>query len=89
MREQRAERVAAEQDAVLRQPHERRIDRLAAGRREHLEAHAAELESVLVFERDVGPRDRLRAAEPAVGRRRAARRQRREELGIEAKAAAV
>ena len=52
--EERGEDVADERDAVVGQPEHQRVDRLAAGHADALEAPTAALERVGVGERDVG-----------------------------------
>jgi hypothetical protein len=52
--EESAEQVPGEADAVLREPDHHGVRRLAAGRRDQLEAKVAELEGIAVLEGDVG-----------------------------------
>ncbi len=55
--EQGREHVADERDAFVREPDDERVDGLAAGHRQQLEAPAAELECVRVLEQHVGHDD--------------------------------
>ena len=58
MGEQRAEEIADERDAVLGQPHDAAVDRLADGS-EQLDAEPVDVEVEAFVERDVGRRHRL------------------------------